>query len=419
MQTATLKIKSTPLPGPRELVAMMAALMALNALAIDTMLPAFQAMRDGLRLTNPNDIQYVISVYLLGMGLGSIFYGPLSDRYGRKSVLVPSIIGYAIFSFACRLSPSFEFLLAMRLAQGLCGASMGVLVAAIIRDSFAGDKMARHMSTIFMVFMIVPVIAPSIGAMIIKVAPWRSIFDVFTFLAIVIAIWVTRRLPETLDPANVILIKPKTIASGWNAVSTHRVALGYVLAGGIVQGALFGYLNASEQLFSVTFNARDFFPIGFAIIALGIAAANFTNSRIVERFGARRVSHSAMFLFIGFGALQFLAATYAPTSLSLFLVLLTFNMALIGFLGSNFSSIAMQPFGEMAGVASSFQQAVRTILGAIIGAAIGGQFTQSVAPIAIGFCICGLFSLALILWCEKGTLFTRPRTTKLAHITER
>jgi MFS transporter, DHA1 family, multidrug resistance protein len=407
------------MPGARELVAMMAALMALNALAIDTMLPAFQAMRDGLKIANPNAIQYVISVYLLGMGIGSIIYGPLSDRYGRKAVLVPTIIGYAIFSFACRLSPNFEFLLAMRLLQGLCGASMGVLVAAIIRDSFAGDKMARHMSTIFMVFMIVPVIAPSIGAMIIKIAPWRSIFDVFTFLAIVIAMWVGRRLPETLDPANVILIEPKTIASGWKTVSTHRVALGYVIAGGVVQGALFGYLNASEQLFSVTFNARDFFPIGFAIIALGIAAANFTNSRIVERFGARRVSHTAIFLFIGFGVLQFLAATYAPTSLPLFLVLLTFNMALIGFLGSNFSSIAMQPFGEMAGVASSFQQAVRTILGAVIGGAIGGQFTGNVAPIAIGFCICGLLSLAFVLWCEKGSLFTRPRTTKLAHITER
>jgi MFS transporter, DHA1 family, multidrug resistance protein len=407
------------LPGQKELVTMMAALMALNALAIDTMLPAFQQMRDSLRISNPNDIQYVISIYLLGMGIGSIIYGPLSDRYGRKTILVPTIIGYAIFSFACRLSPSFEFLMAMRLAQGLCGASMGVLVSAIIRDSFAGDKMARHMSTIFMVFMIVPVIAPTIGALIIKVAPWRSIFDLFAFLAVAVALWVSRRLPETLDPANVILIEPRTIASGWKTVSTHRSALGYVLAGGVVQGALFGYLNASEQLFSVSFNARDFFPIGFAIVALGIAAANFTNSRIVERYGARRVSHGALFLFITLGILQFLAARYVPNSLPLFLVLITFNMALIGFLGSNFSSIAMQPFGEMAGVASSFQQATRTILGAVIGAIIGGQFIQSVAPIAIGFLICGLISLSFVLWCEKGKLFTRPRNTKLAHVTER
>ncbi len=419
MHTQAKNFSSVSLPGAKELVAMMAGLMALNALAIDTMLPAFQAMRNGLSITNPNNIQYVISIYLLGMGVGSIFYGPLSDRYGRKFVLVPAIIGYAIFSFACRLSTSFEFLLVMRLVQGLCGAAMGVLVAAIIRDSFSGDKMARHMSTIFMVFMIVPVIAPSVGAVIIKFAPWRAIFDVFAFLAICMAIWVWRRLPETLNPANVILIQPKTIASGWKTVSTHRVALGYVLAGGAVQGALFGYLNASEQLFSVTFQARDFFPIGFAIIALGIAAANFTNSRIVERYGARRVSHSAMFLFIALGALQFVAATYAPASLPIFLVLITFNMALIGFLGSNFSSISMQPFGEMAGVASSFQQSARTILGAVIGALIGGQFTNSVAPIAIGFCMCGLVSVSLILWCEKGKLFTRPRTTKLVNIADR
>jgi MFS transporter, DHA1 family, multidrug resistance protein len=419
MQILSSKKTIPSLPSARELIAMMAALMALNALAIDTMLPGFQAMRESLRITNPNAIQYVISIYLLGMGFGSIVYGPLSDRYGRKAVLVPAIIGYAAFSFACRLSPSFEFLLAMRLAQGLCGAAMGVLVAAIIRDSFDGDKMARHMSTIFMVFMIVPVIAPSIGALIIKIAPWRSIFDVFALLGILIAFWVARRLPETLDPANVILIQPKTIISGWKAVATHRSALGYIIAGGIVQGALFGYLNASEQLFSVTFKARDFFPIGFAIVALGIAAANFTNSRIVERFGARRVSHFALFLFILFGLLQLLAGIYVSTSLPLFLILITCNMALIGFLGSNFSSISMQPFGKMAGVASSFQQAARTILGAVIGAVIGGQYTGSVAPIAIGFSLCGVASVVFVLWGEKGRLFTRPGTTKLEHVTER
>jgi MFS transporter, DHA1 family, multidrug resistance protein len=399
-------------PGARELVAMMASLMALNALAIDTMLPAFPLIRESLNITDANDVQFIISVYLLGMGIGSIFYGPLSDRYGRLAILLPAIIGYVVFSLACSLSPTIEILLVMRLLQGLCGAAMGVLVAAVIRDRFEGDKMAKHMSMIFMTFMIVPIVAPLVGSAILRVADWHLIFDLFAFLALALALWVWRRLPETLDPANKQPIQPSVIIRNWGQVIKNRTAIGYVVGSGIVQGALFGYLNASEQLFSETFNARDFFPIGFAIIAIGIAFANFTNSRIVERFGARRVSHSAIFLFITLAVMQLVAAIWAPTSLPIFLALITCNMAMIGFLGSNFSSIAMQPFGNIAGSASSFQQTLRTLLGAGLGAAIGAHFDGTVTPIAVGFCLCGIASLCLIFASEGGRLFTRPGTTK-------
>jgi MFS transporter, DHA1 family, multidrug resistance protein len=410
--------KEKPLPGAKELVAMMAFVMALNALAIDTMLPAFPQMRESLNITNHNDIQYVVGVYLLGIGLGSIVYGPLSDRFGRKAVLLPSMFGFGLFSLGCGAAWSFEILLAMRLVQGLFGAASGVLVAAIIRDRFDGDAMAKHMSMIFMTFMIVPVIAPSFGAVIIQFAPWQSIFDMLAFMTLLLGYWVYRRLPETLDQENVILLRLGNIANGWKTAATNRQGLGYVLAAAMTQGAMYGYLNASEQLFSDAFNARDFFPIGFAIVALGIAASNFTNSRIVERFGARRVSQSAIFLFIFFGLLQFLGAVLAPKSLPLFMALLTCNMALVGFLGSNFSSIAMQPFAHLAGVASSFQQCVRTILSAAIGIAIGSQFNGTAAPIALGFSLCGIASLLMVLWTEKGKLFTRPGTTKLHHMSD-
>jgi len=191
-------------------------------------------------------------------------------------------------------------------------------------------------------------------------------------------------------------------------VAVNRGAFGYVVGSAMAQGALFGYLNASEQLFGETFNARDFFPIGFAIIAIGIAFANFTNSRIVEKFGARRVSQAAVFVFISMGILQFLAAVYFPNSLAIFIALLTVNMAMIGFIGPNFSSIAMQPFGTMAGAASSFQNTIRTLGGTFIGAAIGQHFDGSVAPVALGFCLCGTAALIFVFWGEKGRLFTRP-----------
>jgi MFS transporter, DHA1 family, multidrug resistance protein len=407
----------SPLPakksiGPRELTVMMASVMALNALAIDAMLPAFPAMVRGLGVSDPNQIQYVISVFLAGTGIGALIYGPLSDRYGRKPILLVATIGAAVFSLACSIAPSFETLLAMRFCHGLMAAAMGVLVISVIRDQFEGDAMARRMSTIFLIFMIVPIIAPTIGQLVLLFAGWRTIFDLMAFMAVVAAIWVYRRLPETLAPENIIPIEPHALAKAWGIVVLNRNAAGYMLGAGIVQGALFGYLNSSQQMFDKVFGAADFFTIGFAIIAIGIAVSNFTNARIVERFGARRVSQTALITFIILGALQLAAAEFAPKSLPLFLILLTGNMAMVGFIGSNFSSISMTPFGHVAGAASSFQTFVRTALAASIGGVIGQQFDGSVTPVALGFLCCGVIALGLVLWCEKGKLFTRPRTTQ-------
>jgi MFS transporter, DHA1 family, multidrug resistance protein len=402
--------------GDRELTFMMASLMALNALAIDTMLPAFPRMVKGLAVVDPNHIQYVISVFLLGTGIGALIHGPLSDRFGRKPVMIVAVMGAAAFSLACSISSSFEMLLVMRFAHGLCAAAMGVLVASIIRDKFNGDAMAKRMSTIFLVFMIVPIIAPTLGEFILMFAGWRTIFDIMALMAVAAALWTYKRLPETLSPENVIPIRVTSLAAAWRTVVTNRVAAGYTLGAGIVQGALFGYLNSSQQAFEKVFDAADFFTMGFAIVAIGIAVSNFTNARIVELYGARRVSQSALLIFIGLGTMQLLAAIYAPTSMPLFLLFLTGNMAMVGFIGSNFSSIAMTPFGAVAGAASSFQSFVRTILAAGIGALIGQQFTDNVVPIAVGFIICGLVSLALIYWGESGRLFTRPGTNpKIPH----
>jgi MFS transporter, DHA1 family, multidrug resistance protein len=404
----------TPRPklGDTELTVMMAAIMALNALAIDAMLPAFPYMVSGLGLADPNRIQYVIAAYLFGMAAGSLVHGPLSDRYGRRPILLGAIAGYVLCALACSFAPSFETLMAMRVAHGLCGAALGVLVTSIIRDQFEGDAMARRMSTIFLVFMAVPIIAPLVGSAVLLFAGWRVIFDLFAVAAIGVFAWVILRLPETLDPANAIKIEPKALAAAWRAVIGNRTANCYMVAGGITQGSLFGYLNASQQIFDKSFGAANFFAFGFAIIAGGIACANFTNSRIVERFGARRVSHSALIAFIILALAQWAAAVFVPSSLPIFLALITVNMAMIGFVGSNFSSIAMQPFGAIAGSASSFQNFVRTLLGAAVGALIGQQFAGSVTPIALGFLACGLMAMALILFGEKGRLFSRPGTTK-------
>jgi DHA1 family bicyclomycin/chloramphenicol resistance-like MFS transporter len=404
--------KQKPKIGNSELTVMMAAIIALNALAIDAMLPAFPRMVNGLGISDPNDVQYVIGIYLLANGIGSLFHGPLSDRFGRRPILIGAIVGYILSAFACRFATSFDMLMVTRIAQGLCGAALSVLVTSIIRDQFEGDAMAKRMSTIFLIFMAVPIIAPLVGSAILVFAGWRSIFDMMAFLAIAMLIWVGLRLPETLHPDAATPIQFGALTRAWRMVVTHRTANSYLIAGGIAHGALFGYLNSSQQIFDKGFGVPEFFPFGFAIVAIGIACANFTNARIVERFGARRLSQSALVGFILLGLLQLLAAWFVPHSLPLFLILITLNMAMIGFVGSNFSSIAMQPFGAVAGSASSFQSFVRTIMSALIGAWIGQQFTGSVVPMASGFLLCGLAALALVAFGERGQLFTRPGTTK-------
>ncbi len=384
-------------------------LMALNAMAIDTMLPALPAMARDLDIVVSNHRQYIIGIYLLGTAIGSLFYGPLADRFGRKPVLRWALVAYVLLALGGALVNGFEIMLALRLGHGFAGAALGVVVTAIIRDLFVGDAMARRMSSIFLVFMVVPVIAPSIGALIAGALNWRAIFVVMALLGLVMMVWI-RRLPETLDPADVRRLDIGTMASGWLAVSTHRRASGYMIAAGVMQGALYGYLNSSEQLIGEVFGAREAFPIVFALIAIGIAVANFSNSRIVERFGARRVSQTALFAFLSFALLQIWAAESGRETLALFTLLLTFNVGLIGFVGSNFGAIAMEDFGPMAGVASSYQSFARGLIAAIVGAWIGQQYDGTTLPLALAFTGAASVGILLVLWAERGKLFTRPGT---------
>lgn len=397
------------LPGDREMVFMMAMVMALNALAIDAMLPALPAIGHALGVGTPNDRQYVISTYLLGTALGALLYGPLADRFGRKGVLVPALVAYVCFAIGCGLATSFPMLLALRFGHGMVSAALGVIVVAVIRDLFAGDAMAKRLSLIFLVFMIVPIIAPTIGAGVAAVAGWRWIFLVLAVMGVVMLLWL-RRLPETLDPADVRPLDWRTMVAGWATVTRHRRAAGYMIASGVMQGALFGYLNSSEQIIAEVFDAQTLFPLIFACVAIGIAIANFSNSRIVERFGARRVSQTAVFAFMATSIAQIVAALSGAETLAMFTVLMMVNVGLIGFIGSNFGSIAMEDFGHMAGVASSYQSFAKTLLAAAAGALIGQLYDGSTVPLAYAFLGCATIGLALVLWAERGKLFTRPGT---------
>jgi len=409
-----MSAEAKPFPMPdREFVALMASIMALNALAIDSMLPAFPAIGASLHVADPNALQYMISSYMLANAVGSLVAGPLSDRFGRRPILLLSIAFAALGGLVSAVAPSYPVLLATRAVHGFFAAGLGVLAVSVIRDRFSGDQMARLMSLIIIIFMLVPVLAPSVGQLVLEVASWREIFHVLAVAAVFVFAWAWKRLPETLHPEYRQPISLPVIARNWRACITDRLGLGYMLAAGIMMGGMFGFLNSAQQIFFDVFDAADIFPFAFATVAGAMAVANFSNSRIVERFGARRVSHAALIAFLLFSLCQLAASWLEPEPMWLFLMLVALNMGMVGFTGSNFGSIAMEPFGHIAGSAASFQSFSRMALATLIGAVTGQRFDGTTAPLAEGFFVTGLLGLGLILWAEHGRLFTRPHRAQL------
>lgn len=413
MSSAT--IASAPRgPGDREFVALMALIPALQALAIDAMLPALGAMARDLGASDANQRQLIVAVFLIGIGAGSLFPGPLSDRYGRRPVLFVCLAGYVLASFACMLARDIETMLALRLVQAMLGAGLGVLPAAIIRDRVSGDRMARLQSLVFMVFMAVPMFAPSAGQAILLIADWRWIFGLMGMLGAVVTVWAMLRLPETLRPENTQGLSPVRVLGAMGAVLTTRASIGYVLASAMMMSGSWGFINSSQQLMAEHFGLGAAFPLAFGMMALGMALANYLNSRIVERFGARRVSQTGLFAYIAVALVQVGVAAGGAGQAWLFIPLMGINFALIGFTGANFQSIAIQPFARMAGAASSLQMFLRTLIAALVGAAIGQAFDGTARPLAHALLALGLTALALILFSERGKLFTRvyPRGSK-------
>lgn len=393
--------------GRFEFVALMAAVMSLGALAIDGMLPALDEIAVTFGIDDANRRQLVVGVYLLAAGAGALVPGSFADRFGRRRVLFVSFAFYVAVSLLCAVAPNYETLLVLRAIQGVGVAGLGVVPSAVIRDRFEGDAMARLMSTIFIVFMVVPVLAPTFGQAILEFADWPWVFVGMAVLAALVWAWTWARLPETLAPEDRQPMDFGSVAHNLLATFRTREAVGYVLGSGLTFGAMFGYINSAQQLVGEHFGAGDDFPFIFGATASTLAVSSFVNSRIVERFGARRVSHAALVTFIAISAAQVWASLFHGESLELFVPLMAANLCLLGFMGANFGSIAMQPFEKSAGAASSAQSFVRMSLGAVMGIAIGQLYDDSARPLAFALLGCSLASLGLVLFSERGTLFQR------------
>lgn len=397
-----------------EFVALMASLMAVNALGIDIMLPALGRIGTDLGVAVENHQQLVVAVYIGTFGFGQLVHGPLADRFGRRPVLFWTMGIYALMSFIAAHAGSFELLLVARGLQGFAAASTRVLSISIVRDCYAGRRMARVTSLCFMVFLAVPIAAPTLGQLILLVAPWHWIFYLLGAYSLFVAGWAWLRLPETLARDRRRSISVGSMVDAARTTLHDRFSLGYALASAVVYGGLVGFLNSSQQIFAHSFNAPELFAPGFAAIAGMMAVAALINSRIVERLGTRLVAHGALLGMILLSLVRLGIVASGHETLLLFVLLHGATMFLFGLTGSNFSAMAMERMGHIAGTAASIQGFMQSVIGTLIGVAIGQAFSGTSLPLTLGFLIGSIAALGIILVAERGRLFqahhTPPKT---------
>ena len=384
-----------------EFVGFIAACMALNALSIDIMLPALPDLNVDFALQDPNRSQAVIAIYLVGMGLSQIFYGPLSDRFGRRPVLIG---GLALFSLAGLLSAftqSFSMLLAARFVQGAGAGAPRVVAISLARDTYSGQQLARVLSLAVMLFMAVPILAPSVGQLILLVAPWRWVFGALVLGGGAMLAWTLLRLEESLPVHRRRSISPAAVFDSFRITITTRAAMGYTLALGLVMGAQMGFIISAQRIFMDVFGTGGSFTLLFALIALAMSVAAFTNSRLVLRFGMRHL------VIVGLGALivlntAHLALVWSGTeSLAVFMLMQASSMFLFGFLGPNLNTLAIEPLGHVAGTGSSTIGFFTTLCGALLGFCIGQLFNGSVVPLTLAYVVLGLTALAIVMRTER------------------
>ena len=391
--------------GRFEFISLIALLMAINALAIDIMLPGMQEIGESLGVADPNTRQLVLSAYLIGFGVMQLAFGPISDRFGRRGPLFAGLTVYVLAALVAIFVPSFSQLLILRAIQGAGAAATRVIAVAVVRDVFGGRQMAEVMSLVFTVFMVMPIIAPNAGQIILLFADWHAIFIFMAAVAAAITLWAYMRLPETLAVEKRRPFTLASVADGFRIVMTNRLSLWYTLATSVIFGALFGFINSAQQVYVGIYGLGVWFPVMFAAVAGLMSVASFMNSKLVVRFGMRRLSHSALIGFTAVSALMTLLAAIGPVPFPLFLGLFATVMVFFGAIGSNFNAIGMEPLGALAGTASSVQGFFQTVGGALVGAGIGQLFDGTVLPLSLGFFAVGIMSLVCVLIAEKGSLF--------------
>lgn len=380
----------------KEFTLLMALLMSIVAISIDALLPALGIIGSELNVSHPNQVQLAIGFIFGGMAVGQLIAGPMSDALGRKPVLYTGIFIYLIGSVYAYFASDFDHLLLGRLVQGLGVAGPYVTAVSVVRDKFAGRDMAKVMSLIMMIFILVPAIAPTLGLAVMHFAGWRAIFLLYIGYSIVIGLWIAFRLEETLAPEHRLPLRAKAFAHGFSTIIHNRTTMLYMIAMGLFFGSFIAYLGASQQIFQEQFGVGEDFAFYFGGLALVLGVASLANSRFVGKYGMRYICKRATLTIIGAAAI-FLALHYVTTiTLPLFVGFMAILFFAFGLMFGNLNAIAMEPMGEIAGMASAITGAVSSVISISLGTLIGQMYDGTLIPISLGFLILGSLSFVLM-----------------------
>lgn len=400
--------------GRPEFIAMMAMIQALQALAFTALLPALGIIAIDLQITEPNQRQLLVSVFLISSGLSALLPGTISDRFGRKPVLLSFMAMFIAINCVSAFVRDFHVLLLLRGLLGVASSGLTVLPLAIIRDRYDGVGMAKLQSIVAMLFMAVPTFAPGLGFVLMQLAGWRVIFLAIAALALVAMGWYFFRLEETLPPERRRVTHSRELLGNVGVVLTNRASIGYVIGMALIFGGHFGFINSSQQLLGEHFGAGSAYPMILGAMAATMALVSLANSAIVERYGTRRIGHFAIFCHLAASVGQLVLAYIPGETLLQFVLLMSANMCLLIMVFINFTAIALQPFGHFAGTAASVQSFFRLVLGAGLGGLIGQAYDGTPQPLAQALVVVGLLTLALVLYSEHGRLFHRHVAHKAA-----
>ena len=379
-----------------EFIVLVAALIAINAFAIDIMLPGLQQIGAGLGEPDANRRQLVIPAYMIGFGLLQMVFGPLSDRYGRRGPLLIGLCIYCLAALSAFVVKDFNSLIVLRFVQGGGAAASAVIGIALVRDLFVGDQMAKTMSLVFMVMMLSPIFAPGLGQFLLVVLDWRGLFMFMAGLGSLVTLWVWWRLPETLKPEHRRPVGFKSFIEGFGIVFSNRVALTYIMATALLFGALMGFLTSSQQVYVTTYGVGPWFPAFFAAGGVVAAIGGFINSQLVSKYGMRRISNLALLVFTAAVGAELLLGWMQLLPVGGFFALSAVTFFTFSMIMPNFGALAMEPLGEVAGTAASAQGVLQMVVGAAIGAFIGQQFDGTTVPLSIGMAVLSLAAMGLI-----------------------
>ncbi|MDH3259905.1 MAG: multidrug effflux MFS transporter [Acidimicrobiia bacterium] len=401
------KPSSHPKLEDREFTVMIAMIMALSALAIDIMLPTFGAVRSEFGLPADSTAPAaIVTFFFLGLASAQVFFGPLADRFGRKAVLYAGLVVYVGSALSATLAPTLEMVLVSRFIWGVGAAAPRVVAISMVRDAYEGEAMARTMSVIMSIFVLVPVVAPSVGALILNVASWRWVFGACALFAVAMALW-TLRLPESLKPENRLTLRFDSIGTAAKTVLKNRQTIGYALAMTFVFGVFMSYLASSELIVSDVFDRAEQFPYIFGGLAAVMGAAMLANAAIVSRVGLRRLVRAVLVLYVtgAIGLVVLAVVTDGVPAFWIFLIGLAFMLSMHAILIPNFNTLAMNPMGKVAGTAAALIGTISTAGGAALGSVLDRTFDGTVLPFTLGFLGYGIVAAGFVWWAEKGRLF--------------